>query len=131
MALRRDREPDPGQIDDPVGRRDEERQIVQAVAVDAPEQRPGRLPDRRERDHAERLRSAVERHLRERRDEHGPRDDAERKLLGVVGEVVERQQRRKVRGAEDDRYGCLNWSSCHEGTGASSSSGRPPPPGCW
>jgi hypothetical protein len=47
--------------------------------------------------------------------------------LRVRREVVEREQRGEVRRAGYGR----NCSSCHDGTGASSSSGRPPPPGCW
>ena len=61
MGAKRRRERQAGQVDDPVRRRDEKRQVVQAVVVDAPDQRAGDLADRREGDDAERLCPALER----------------------------------------------------------------------
>ena len=66
----------------------------------------------------------------ERPREDRERQDSERELLVVVRVVVECEEAGEVRRAGGARYG-RNCSSCHDGTGASSSSGRPPPPGCW
>jgi hypothetical protein len=126
MPAQGDGEREAGQVDESVGRRDEQRQVVQPVVVDAPDQRSGDLADRRETDDAKRLRAPFDGYLRQRGDKHEPGHDSEPELLWVGREVVEREQGGEVRRS---RY-CLNWSSCHDGTGASSRSGRPPP-GCW
>ena len=82
----RPRERQPAEVDEPVRGRDEERQVVEAVVVDAPDERAGHLSDRCERDDAERLR-ARERHERyERRGEDGERHDAEPDL-GVAADL--------------------------------------------
>ncbi len=69
--------------------------------------------------------AALERGAHEREAEHGEGEHAERELFRVGRVVVECEQERQI-GATG--Y-CLNCSSCHDGTGASSSSGLPPPPG--
>ncbi len=116
-----------GEVHDAVRRGHEEGQVVQPVAVDAPDERAGHLPDGRERDDGERLRAPFRGDPCQRGAEHGEGQDAESELLRVGREVIEGEQAGQVGPAG---Y-CRNCSSCHEGTGASSSSGRPPPPGCW
>ena len=50
-------EREPAEVHDPVRGRDEQRQVVQPVRVDAPDERAGHLADGREHDDAERLRA--------------------------------------------------------------------------
>ena len=99
VPLQRERERDAGQEDEPVRGRHEHRQVVQPVGVEAPDQRAGHLADRREDDHAERLRPPLNRDARQPGDEHDPGQPAERELLRVGRVVVDREQRREVGGA--------------------------------
>ena len=98
MPLHRNGQCEPAEVDDPVRGRHEERQVVQAVAVDTPDQRADHLADRRERDHAECLCAALERDPGERRREHRAGEEPERELLRVARVVVQREQHREVRG---------------------------------
>ena len=91
-AAERGRDREPGQVDEPVGRRHEEGQVVEPVAVDAPDQGAGHLADRGEADDPEHHRPLEHRQLPGERDQERPGGDAEPELLGVGGEVVEREQ---------------------------------------
>ena len=84
--------------------RHEERQVVQPVAVDAPDDRAGQLADRREEDHADHLRLVDRREPGGRGDQDAPGEHAERELLRVGREVVEQRaapRDRRSGGAED------------------------------
>src|SRR5256886_1054350 len=87
------REGEARQVDDAVRGRDEQRQIVQAVVVDAPEDRPGHLSDRGEADDAGDLHAALECRAGERDCEHDPGECAERELLVEGGEMVGGEER--------------------------------------
>ena len=110
--------------------RDEERQVVQPVAVDAPEERARHLARGRERDDGERLRACERRQRPQRGEEQEPAEPAEHELSAQSDVRVDGQQRRKVRGSDGGiparnghrRY----WTSCQLGVGSSSSSARPP-----
>jgi hypothetical protein len=84
-----------------VRRRHEGGQVVEPVVVDAPEDRPGHLPDGGEDDHPERLRPPQEREARQRGEQHDPGERAEEELLVERGEVVDGEQRREIRDAHD------------------------------
>ena len=62
VAGERGREREAGQVDEAVGGRHEERQIVQPVGVDAPDQGSGHLADRGEDDDPECLCAPLSRH---------------------------------------------------------------------
>ena len=156
----RERERDAREEHEPVRGRHEHRQVVQPVGVEAPDQRAGDLADRREHDHAERLRPPLApgsasatrsaRPTSARRARAAPgssrsgrpraaprcrrrppprRAGASPSRSAAARAARERRGRQRPprrRPASTPRY-C---SSCHDGTGASSRSGRPPP-GCW
>jgi hypothetical protein len=63
MPSQSDGEREAGQVDESVGRRDEQRQVVQPVVVDAPDERSGDFADRREADDAECLCATLDGHL--------------------------------------------------------------------
>ena len=90
MRAQRGREREAGQVDEPVRGRHEQRQVVQAVVVDAPDQRAGDLADRREADDAERLSPHLERHARERREQNDDRQPPSAKLLGIARVPIKR-----------------------------------------
>jgi len=71
---------DAAEIDEPVRGRDEERQIVEPVVVDAPDERAGHLADRREEHDADGLRPHKRGKRPQRASEHGKREHAEREL---------------------------------------------------
>jgi hypothetical protein len=98
VSLEGEREREAGEVDEAVCRRHEERQVVQPVGVDAPDERAGDLAERREGNDAECLRAPLHRHARQRGREHDPRDGAEEELLRVAREVIEREQERQVGG---------------------------------
>ena len=118
------------EIDEPVRGRDEQRQVVQPVRVDAPDERADHLADRRERDDAERLRAGERGQRAERGEQHEPGQRAERELPVEADLRVDREQRREIRGARRRRTSAdahrRYWTSCQLGVGSSSSSARPP-----
>ena len=115
-----------GHEHEPVGRRNEGRQVVQPVGVDAPQNRAGQLRQRcRANDHRD-LRPAFGRQRPRGDEEHDPGDASKCELAGQLDLRVDRQQRRQKRGDQSCANQRLNCSSCQEGTGASSSSARSP-----
>jgi hypothetical protein len=103
VAGERGREREAGQVDEAVRGRDEEREVVQPVGVDAPDQRTGHLAERREDDDAERLCAPLSRYAEHHHRQHRPRQRAEEELFGVGGVAVEREQRCQIRRARQWR----------------------------
>ena len=108
----------PVEEDEPVRGRHEERQVVQPVAVDAPDQRAGHLADRREEDDAERLRAPLDRDAqRARATSTSQVEHAERRAAAWIRRVVvDREQGGEVAAARPD-YGRLAGTAARATTG--------------
>ena len=104
--------------DEAVRRWDEERQIVQPVGVDAPDERPCDLADRREDDHAECLDATLCMKWNEQSREHDPGQCAEGQLPATADLGVRGEQGREVGPIAAARTSRRNWTSCQDGIGA-------------
>jgi hypothetical protein len=98
---RRHREP--GEVHEAVAGRDEGGQVLEAVRVEAPDERPDHLPHRRDPDDGECLnadRSGLE---KEQRAQNRCREDAEQELLSAVDVSVEPEPGRDVHRRDGHR----------------------------
>ena len=82
---------EPCEVDEPVSGRDERRQVVEAIRVHAPNERPDHLPDRCEADDGEGLQPRRLGMYRQKHHEDGRGHETENELARVPDELVDRE----------------------------------------
>lgn len=98
---------DAAEKDESVTRRDESRQVVESVRVEAPDERADDLSERRDADDQERLDANRPRLENEQASEHRCRQEPEKKLTSVADVAVGPQARGHVRNRDDEgENGC-------------------------
>jgi hypothetical protein len=88
----------PGDEDEPVRGRDERRQVVEPVRVDAPDDRPGHLGDGRCTDDDGDLGAPLDRKRPGGEQEHDPGEPTQDELAVEVDVAVDPEESRQIRG---------------------------------